>query len=48
MVQKGGIAAGVIHPQALRMLAESHIPIVVSSPDDEETERTTLIADPSR
>lgn len=43
MVEQDGAAAGVIHPQGLRMLADSNIPTVVGAPEDEESDRLTLI-----
>ncbi len=43
MVPDGG-AAGVVHPRALQMFSERRIPVVVCSPADEQTDRTTLIS----
>lgn len=43
MVEPGGAAAGVIHPEGLGMLAEEGIPVIVGAPNDEDSARLTLI-----
>ena len=40
----GGSAAGVVHPRAMKMFSDQRIPVVVCSPADERSERTTLIS----
>lgn len=44
LMAPGGDAAGVVHPRALGMFSERNIPVVVCSPQDEQTDRTTLIS----